>query len=97
MALAMMALDAVIETVKPDGKIRQVPIAQFYRTPAKTPHLETVLEKNELITSVVLPSPLGGTHIYYKVRDRASYAFALVSVGVIIQKEGTGRIATCPC
>ena len=93
MAVAMMALDAVIETVNPDGKIRQIPIAQFYRTPAKTPHLETVLEKNELITSVVLPSPLGGTHIYYKVRDRASYAFALVSVGVIIQKEGTGRVA----
>ena len=55
--------------------------------------METVLEKNELITAVVLPPALGGTHIYHKVRDRASYAFALVSVGVIIQKDGTGRVA----
>ena len=93
MAVAMMALDAVIETVKADGKNRQIPIAQFYHTPGKTPHLETVLENNELITAVVLPPAVGGTHTYHKVRDRASYAFALVSVAAIIQKDGTGRVA----
>lgn len=93
MAVAMMALDAVIETVKPDGKTRQIPISEFYLLPGKTPHLETALEKNELITSVILPAPVGGIHVYHKVRDRASYAFALVSVGAILYKDGSGRIA----
>jgi xanthine dehydrogenase YagS FAD-binding subunit len=93
MAVAMMALDAVVETVRPDGKTRNIPIADFYRLPGDTPHLETVLEHGELITAVTLPRPLGGTHIYRKVRDRASYAFALVSVGAIVQRDGTGRVA----
>jgi xanthine dehydrogenase YagS FAD-binding subunit len=93
MAVAMMALDAIVETVRPDGKTRNIPIADFYRLPGDTPHLETVLEHGELITAVTLPAPPGGTHIYRKVRDRASYAFALVSVGAIVQRDGTGRIA----
>ena len=93
MAVALRALDAVVETVRPDGSARSIPIAEFYRLPGDTPHLETVLERGELITAVTLPRPLGGTHIYRKVRDRASYAFALVSVGAIIQNDGTGRVA----
>jgi len=93
MAVAMMALDAVIETVNPDGRTRNIPISEFYLLPGDTPHLETTLKKNELITSVLLPQAPGGKHIYYKVRDRASYAFALISVGLILQKEGTGHIA----
>jgi len=93
MAVAMMALDAIIETAKPDGGFRKIPIADFYRLPGQTPHIETTLEKNELITAVTLPKPPGGTHVYHKVRDRASYAFALVSVGLILQKDGTGRVA----
>ena len=93
MAVALRALDAVVETVRPDGSARSIPIAEFYRLPADTPHLETVLERGELITAVTLPTPLGGTHVYRKVRDRASYAFALVSVGAIIQNDGTGRVA----
>jgi xanthine dehydrogenase YagS FAD-binding subunit len=93
MAVAMMALDAVIETVKPNGKTRQIPISGFYLLPGNTPHLETTLEKNELITSVLLPAPVGGIHVYHKVRDRASYAFALVSVGAILFKDGSGKIA----
>ncbi|MCE7040406.1 xanthine dehydrogenase family protein subunit M [Dyadobacter sp. CY312] len=93
MAVAMMALDAIVETVKPDGKTRQIPISEFYWLPGKTPHLETTLEKNELITAVVLPAPVGGIHVYHKVRDRASYAFALVSVGAILFKDGSGKIA----
>lgn len=93
MAVAMRALDAKVETVRPDGSGRSIPIAEFYRLPGDTPHLETVLERGELITAVMLPQPVGGTHIYYKVRDRASYAFALVSVGAIVQRDGTGRVA----
>ena len=93
MAIALRALDAVVETVRPDGSARSIPIAEFYRAPGETPHLETVIERGELIIAVTLPKPLGGTHIYRKVRDRASYAFALVSVGAIIHNDGTGRVA----
>ena len=93
MAVALRALDAVVETVRPDGTTRRIPIAEFYRAPDDTPHIETALEQGELITAVTLPEPLGGVHIYHKVRDRASYAFALVSVGVIVQPDGTGRVA----
>jgi xanthine dehydrogenase YagS FAD-binding subunit len=93
MAVAMRALDAVVETVKPDGTTRSIPIAEFHRLPGDTPHLETALERGELITAVTLPPPVGGTHIYRKVRDRASYAFALVSVGAIVQRDGTARVA----
>jgi xanthine dehydrogenase YagS FAD-binding subunit len=93
MAVAMMALDATIETVRADGATRTIPIAEFYRAPGDTPQLETVLAAGELITAVTLPKPLGGTHVYHKVRDRASYAFALVSVGAILQRDGSGRVA----
>lgn len=93
MAVALRALDAVVETVKGDGSKRSIPIADFHRLPGDTPHIETVLEQGEFITSVVLPPPMGGRQIYRKVRDRASYAFALVSVGAVILPDGTGRIA----
>jgi xanthine dehydrogenase YagS FAD-binding subunit len=93
MAVAMRALDAVVETVKPDGSTRAIPIADFHRLPGDTPHIETALLPGELITAVTLPKPAGGTQIYHKVRDRSSYAFALISVGVIVQKDGTGRVA----
>lgn len=93
MAVAMRALDATVETVKPDGTVRAIPIAEFHRLPGTTPHVETALEKGELITAVTLPRPVGGIHLYHKTRDRASYAFALVSVGAIIQPDGSGRVA----
>jgi xanthine dehydrogenase YagS FAD-binding subunit len=93
MAVAMRALDATVETVRPDGPVRSIPIAEFHRLPGDSPHVETVLETGELITAVTLPKPMGGTHLYRKVRDRASYAFALVSVGAIMQPDGTGRVA----
>ncbi|WP_431202210.1 FAD binding domain-containing protein [Bradyrhizobium betae] len=93
MAIAMRALDATVQTVGPDGTTRDIPIAEFHRLPGNTPHIETTLAAGELITSVTLPKPVGGTHIYRKVRDRASYAFALVSVGAIVQRDGTGRVA----
>jgi xanthine dehydrogenase YagS FAD-binding subunit len=93
MAVALMTLDATVETVRADGTTRSIPIAELYRLPGETPHVETTLEPGELITAVTLPKPLGGTHIYRKVRDRASYAFALVSVGAIVQRDGSGRVA----
>jgi xanthine dehydrogenase YagS FAD-binding subunit len=93
MAVAMMALDATIETLRADGTARAIAIAEFYRAPGDTPQLETVLATGELITAVTLPKPVGGTHVYHKVRDRASYAFALISVGAIIQRDGSGRVA----
>ncbi|WP_431510322.1 FAD binding domain-containing protein [Variovorax sp. DAIF25] len=93
MAVAMRVLDAAVETVKPDGRTRVIPIADFHRLPGDTPHIETALERDELITGVTLPRPVGGTQIYRKVRDRASYAFALVSVAAIVQRDGTGRVA----
>lgn len=93
MAVAMRALDAAVETVRPDSTRRTIPIADFHRLPGNTPHIETTLEHGELITAVTLPKPVGGTHIYRKVRDRASYAFALISVGAIVQADGSGRVA----
>lgn len=93
MAVAMQALDAAVETVDTAGKTRRIALADFYRAPANTPHLETVLAPGELITAVTLPKPVGGTHIYHKVRDRASYAFALISVGAVVQRDGSGHVA----
>jgi len=93
MAVAMRLLDAKVETVRPNGSSRVLPIADFHRLPGKTPQVETNLAPGELITSVTLPKPLGGTHLYHKVRDRASYAFALVSVAAVIQRDGSGRVA----
>ena len=93
MAVAMRVLDASVETVRPDGATRTIPIAEFHRLPANTPHLETALAPGELITAVTLPRPVGGQHAYHKVRDRASYAFALVSVATILHKDGSGRVA----
>lgn len=93
MAVAMRVLDATVETVRPDGQMRRIPIADFHRLPGNTPQVETALERGELITAVTLPKPAGGTQVYRKVRDRASYAFALVSVAAIVQKDGSGRVA----
>ncbi|WP_445286678.1 FAD binding domain-containing protein [Variovorax atrisoli] len=93
MAVAMRVLDASVETVRPDGRTRVIPIADFHRLPGDTPHIETALERDELITGVTLPKPVGGTHVYRKARDRASYAFALVSVAAIVQRDGSGRVA----
>ena len=91
MAVAMMVLDATIETVSPTGATRRIPIAGFYRLPGDTPHLETVLAPGELITAVTLPPPPSGIQGYRKVRDRASYAFALVSIASIVDGSG-GRV-----
>jgi xanthine dehydrogenase YagS FAD-binding subunit len=88
MAVAMTALDALVETVAPDGVTRTIPIDALYRPPGNTPHIETVLVPGELIRSVLLPPPPPGRQVYRKVRDRASFAFALVSVAVVAAREG---------
>ncbi|MCS0613567.1 xanthine dehydrogenase family protein subunit M [Massilia kyonggiensis] len=93
MAVAMQLLDVGVETVRPDGTARTIPIADFYRLPGATPHIENTLAPGELITAVTLPKPLGGRHYYHKVRDRSSYAFALVSVAAVVQPDGGGRVA----
>jgi len=91
MAVAMRALDAKVETIGAKGVARVIPIADFHRLPGKTPNIETALLPGEIITAVTLPAPLRGQHIYRKIRDRASYAFALVSVAAIVDVVG-GKI-----
>ena len=93
MAVAMRVLDAQVETIAPNGTTRVIPIADFHRLPGNTPHIDHNLAPGELITAVTLPRPLGGMQTYRKVRDRASYAFALVSVAAIVQRDGNGRFA----
>ncbi|MHB2205126.1 FAD binding domain-containing protein [Methylobacterium sp. CM6257] len=91
MNVAMRALDATVETVNHDGQARSIPIADFHRLPGDTPQIETELRKGEIITAVTLPKPVAGTHIYRKVRDRASYAFATVSVAAVIAGAEGGK------
>ena len=93
MAVALRVLDATVETTQPNGATRKIPIAEFHRLPGDQPQIDTVLAPGELITGVTLPKPVGGAQFYYKVRDRASFAFALVSVAAIVQRDGTGRVA----
>ena len=93
MAVALRALDATVETVDGGGKTRRIAMAEFHSLPGMTPHVETALQPGELITGVTLPPPVGGTHIYKKVRDRASYAFALVSIAAVIGRDGSGSVA----
>ena len=87
----MRALDASVETIDSEGKIRVIPIAAFHRLPGDTPQIETTLRTGEVITAVTLPPPPPGRQMYRKVRDRASYAFALVSVAAVVD-VANGRI-----
>ena len=88
MAVAMTALEAQVELLGTDQAARRVAIGDLYRLPGDTPHIETVLRPGEMITGVVLPPPPAGQQLYRKVRDRASYAFALVSVAAIVATDG---------
>ncbi|MDB4954134.1 MAG: oxidoreductase FAD-binding subunit [Myxococcales bacterium] len=92
MAVAMLALDAELELLGAGPVARHVPLRDFYLLPETTPHIETVLQPNELIVSVVLPPAPAGRQLYRKVRDRASYEFALVSVAAIVSSTN-GTIA----
>ena len=106
LCVAMSALDAIIYTVRPDGATRVIPFRDLHLAPGDTPHLEVALEHGELITQVVIQNlPAGGRSYYLKVRDRASYEFALASAAVVLDLDGDtiraarlglGGIATKP-
>jgi xanthine dehydrogenase YagS FAD-binding subunit len=88
MCVAMAALEAVIRVEGPKGK-RTIPIADFHKLPGNTPHIENALEPGELITYVDLPKPIpGAKSVYLKLRDRASYEFALASCAVVAKVDG---------
>ncbi|WP_375290742.1 FAD binding domain-containing protein [Qipengyuania sp.] len=91
MAVALSALDATVHIAGPAGE-RTVPVRDFHRLPGDTPWRDNVLEAGELITAITLPRPVKGKQIYRKVRERSSYAFALVSVAAIVAMDGD-RIA----
>ena len=93
MAVALAALDAVVEIAQPDGGRRSVPVRDFHRLPGDAPDRDNVLQPGEIITSVLLPAPTGGKQLYRKVRDRSSYAFALVSIAALVRMEA-GAIAS---
>jgi xanthine dehydrogenase YagS FAD-binding subunit len=89
MCIAAVLLDAEIRTIRPDGSRRVIPLSECHLLPGDTPHLETVLDRGELITYVVFPTtPIARRSYYLKVRDRASYEFALASAAVAIQVDG---------
>lgn len=90
MAVAMTALDAVVETMDGDGNTRSIPVTELHRLPGESPETETVLAHGEMITAIALPPPPPGRQVYRKVRDRASYAFALVSVAAIMDGKPGG-------
>jgi xanthine dehydrogenase YagS FAD-binding subunit len=93
MAVAMRALDAKVETITPDGRTETIPLADLHRLPGATPQIETVLKLGQMVTAVTLPPPPKGAQVYRKVRDRASYAFALVSVAAVVDTE-RGKISS---
>jgi xanthine dehydrogenase YagS FAD-binding subunit len=92
MCVALAALDAVVHLQGTDGA-RTVPFDAFHLLPEDTPQVETVLRPGELITAITLPPlPFAGHSTYRKVRDRSSYAFALVSVAAALQVDAEGTI-----
>ena len=93
MAVALRVLDATVEIAGAGGAARTVPMADFHLLPGETPHLETALREGEMIVAVTLPPPMGGTQIYRKVRERASYAFATVSVALVAREGRIERVA----
>ena len=88
MNVALAALDAVVQVSGPKGE-RSIPIAEFHRLPGAMPQLDTVLQPAELITAVDLPPPAFSRHTHYlKIRERSSYAFALVSAAAALDMDG---------
>lgn len=94
MAVAMRALDAKVITQLADGSSRTLSLDELYRLPKDTPNIETNLQSGELISHIILPPPVSGMQTYDKVRDRASYAFALVSLAAIIDVDNEGNLTT---
>jgi xanthine dehydrogenase YagS FAD-binding subunit len=95
MCVALTALDAAVQVTGPKGS-RTIPISEFYRLPGNTPQHETTLQQGELITAIgVPPLPYGKHSFYLKIRDRQSYAFALVSVAVALDMDKDGGTIRC--
>jgi xanthine dehydrogenase YagS FAD-binding subunit len=89
LAVALVALDAAVE-IRGAGGARVVPLAELHRLPGNTPHIETVLQPGEVITAITVPANVAGLHSHYlKVRDRASFEFAVVSVAAALELDGT--------
>jgi len=95
MCVAMAVLDADVHTLRPDGTTRSIPFREFHLAPGDTPHVEVALAHGELITHIVIPHlPAARRSHYLKVRDRASYEFALASAAVVLDLDGdTVRVA----
>jgi xanthine dehydrogenase YagS FAD-binding subunit len=88
LAVALVALDAAVELQSPGGR-RTVPLDDFYRLPGDTPHIATVLQPGEVITAIRVPASAAARRSHYlKVRDRASFEFALVSAAVALDMDG---------
>jgi len=96
MAVALVALDAQVETLAPSGEARRFPLAELHRLPGERPEIDTHLIPGELITAVVLPPPPQGGQVYRKARDRASYAGGLASVAVAGDRIALGMVAHKP-
>lgn len=93
MAVALTALDAVVHVRRADGRQERIPIDEFYLLPGDSPQQETVLAAGDLVTAVELPAPPAGARMRYrKVRDRASFAFAVVSVAVLAVSDVDGTL-----
>ena len=96
LAVGLVALDARVETLTPDGRSRDFPVMELHRLPGETPEIETHLIPGELITGVTLPPPPDGGQVYRKVRDRASFAAGLASVAVAGGHVALGMVAHKP-
>ena len=106
LAVALLALDAEVELYRADAPPRRVPLAEFYRLPGDTPHVETVLAPGEIIAAVLVPASEAARNSHYlKLRDRASFEFALVSAAVALHAQdgvvqdvrvAAGGVATRP-
>jgi xanthine dehydrogenase YagS FAD-binding subunit len=106
MCVALVVLDAEVHTMRPDGTMRSIPFREFHHAPGDTPHVEVALDHGELITHIVVPHLSAARRSHYlKVRDRASYEFALASAAVVLDLDGDsiraarlglGGIATRP-
>ncbi|MCP2169087.1 FAD binding domain-containing protein [Goodfellowiella coeruleoviolacea] len=94
MAVALAALDAVVHLRRADGEQVGVPLSEFYLAPGDTPERETIVDRGDLVTGVELPpAPAGARMRYHKVRDRASFAFAVVSVAAVVVRAADGTLA----